>query len=62
MGNSLDDIVQDISRAVPQKQAAMSRQSTGASELPPAGIVSLKLSADGHLWQEGTDVKMKVQR
>ena len=60
VGNSLDGIAQDTSRAVPQKQAAMSRQDTGGSELPAAGIVSLKLSADGYLQEEDTEKKIKV--
>lgn len=38
---------------------SMSRQASDASNIPQ-GIVSLKLSQDGFLQQEGTDLKIQV--
>ena len=37
----------------------LSRQKSGSSD-HPEGIVSLKLSEDGHLIQEGTDIEIEV--
>ena len=39
---------------------SMTRQPSDSTGLPDTGIVTLKLSEEGHLEQEGTDVKIEV--